>query len=39
MDNNGDLLEKTKDNDHSNYTYLSSWSNHYKSWKNCKDFS
>ena len=38
MDKNGDLLEKTRDNDHSNYTYLSSWSNHYKSWKNCKDF-
>ena len=38
MDNDGNLLEKTKDNDHSNYTFLSSWSNHYKSWKNCKDF-
>ena len=38
MDDDGNLLEKTKDNDHSNFTFLSSWSNHYKSWKNCKNF-
>ena len=38
MNENESLLEKTSDNDHSNFTFLSSWSNHYKSWKNCKDF-
>ena len=38
MDKNSNLLEKTNDNDHSNFTFLGSWSNHYKSWKNCKDF-
>ena len=35
---NASLLEKPKDNDHSNFTFLGSWSNHYKSWKNSKDF-
>ena len=38
MDENGNLLEKSVDNDHSNFTFLSSWSKHYKSWKYCKDF-
>ncbi len=38
MDKNGTLLEKSTDNDHSNFTFLGSWSDHYKSWKNCKDF-
>ncbi len=38
MDNNSNLLEKTSDNDHSNFTFLGSWANHYKSWKNYKDF-
>ncbi len=32
------LLEKSTDNDYSNFTFLGSWSNHYKSWKNTKDF-
>ena len=32
------LLEKTSDGDHSNFTFLGSWSNHYKSWKNNNDF-
>ena len=35
---NASLLEKPKDNDHSNFTFLGSWSNHYTSWKNSKDF-
>ncbi len=38
MDENANLLEKSKDNDYSNYTFVSSWSKHYKSWKNCEDF-
>tara|TARA_B100000989_G_scaffold188547_1_gene141950 strand:- start:588 stop:1490 length:903 start_codon:yes stop_codon:yes gene_type:complete len=33
------LLEKSTDGDYSNFTYLGSWSNHYKSWKNTKDFN
>ena len=37
-DKNCSLLEKSTDNDHSNFTFISSWSNHYKSWKNNKDF-
>ncbi len=28
------LLETSYEKDHSNFTFLSSWSNHYKSWKN-----
>ncbi len=35
---NASLLEKPRDNDHSNFTFLGSWSNHYRSWKNSKDF-
>jgi len=38
LDKNFSLLEKSSDLDHSNFTYVSSWSNHYKSWKNSKDF-
>ena len=38
INKNASLLEKTKDNDHSNFTFLGSWENHYKSWKNSKDF-
>ncbi len=38
IDENASLLEKSKDNDHSNFTFLGSWSNHYKSWKNSTDF-
>ena len=34
MDPNCSILEKSADSDHSNFTFLSSWSNHYKSWKN-----
>ncbi len=32
------LVEKTADNDHSNFSFLNSWSNHYKSWKNNSEF-
>jgi len=32
--NESSLLEKSHELDHSNFTYLNSWSNHYKSWKN-----
>ena len=38
MDENASLLEKSSNNDHSNFTFLGSWSNHYKSWKNTKEF-
>ena len=31
---NSSLLETSFELDHSNFTYLNSWSNHYKSWKN-----
>ena len=38
MDENASLLEKSSNNDHSNFTFLGSWSNHYKSWKNTTEF-
>ena len=38
FDENASLLEKSTDNDHSNFTFLGSWSSHYKSWKNSKKF-
>ena len=38
MDENASLLEKSLNNDHSNFTFLGSWSNHYKSWKNTTEF-
>ena len=38
MDKNASLLEKSLNNDYSNFTFLGSWSNHYKSWKNTKEF-
>ena len=38
INENASLLEKPKDNDHSNFTFLGSWSNHYTSWKNAIDF-
>ena len=38
LDDNCSLLEKSFDQDYSNFTYLNSWSNHYKSWKNNKNF-
>ncbi len=38
IDDNASLLEKSRDGDYSNFTFLGSWSSHYKSWKNSKDF-
>ena len=38
LDENSASVEKTVDNDHSNFTFLNSWSNHYKSWKNNLEF-
>jgi hypothetical protein len=38
LDEDCSLLEKSHEQDHSNFTYLNSWSNHYRSWKNNKDF-
>ena len=38
LDENCSLLEKSFDQDFSNFTYLNSWSNHYKSWKNNINF-
>ena len=38
LDENSASVEKTADNDHSNFTFLNSWSNHYKSWKNNIEF-
>ncbi len=32
------LLEKSNDDDYSNFTFLGSWSDHYKSWKNSNEF-
>ena len=37
-DENSSLIEKTADGDHSSFTYINTWSNHYKSWKNNKEF-
>ena len=38
IDQNASLLERSLENDFSNFTFLGSWSSHYKSWKNSKDF-
>tara|TARA_A100001011_G_scaffold399116_1_gene506307 strand:- start:3494 stop:4336 length:843 start_codon:yes stop_codon:yes gene_type:complete len=38
IDEKASLLEKTYNEDHSNFTFLGSWSNHYKSWRDNKDF-
>ncbi len=38
IDNNASLLEKTFNNDHSNFTFLGSWSKHYKSWRDNNEF-
>ena len=38
IDDNASLLEKTYNEDHSNFTFLGSWSNHYKSWRDNNDF-
>ena len=38
IDNKASLLEKTFNNDHSNFTFLGSWSKHYRSWRDNNDF-
>jgi len=38
INNEASLLEKTFNNDHSNFTFLGSWSNHYKSWRDNNKF-
>ncbi len=38
IDENATLLEKSRNNDYSNFTFLGSWSSHYKSWKESKNF-
>ena len=38
LDENASLLQKTSNDDYSNFTHLNSWSNHYKSWKNTDEF-
>ena len=38
IDQNASILERSLENDFSNFTFLGSWSSHYKSWKNSKDF-
>ena len=38
LDDKASLLEKTFNNDHSNFTYLGSWSDHFKSWKDNNEF-
>ena len=38
IDKNASLSEKTNNGDCSNFTYLGSWAEHYKSWKNNKEF-
>ncbi len=38
IDEDSSLLETSYELDHSNFTYLNSWSNHYQSWKNNQRF-
>ena len=38
IDESSSLLEKTNNDDHSNFSFLGSWSSHYKSWKNSSEF-
>jgi len=38
LDEKATLLEKSYDEDYSNFTYLNSWANHYKSWQNSNEF-
>ena len=38
IDDKSSLLEKTFNNDHSNFTFLGSWSKHYKSWRDNNEF-
>ena len=38
LDEKATLMQKSYDEDFSNFTYLNSWSNHYNSWKRAEDF-
>ena len=38
FDKKSSLIEKTFNEDHSNFTFLGTWSDHYKSWRDNKDF-
>ena len=38
VDKNASLSERSANGDCSNFTFLGSWSNHYKSWRDTKDF-
>ena len=38
IDENASLLEKSREGDYSNFSFLGSWSSHFRSWKNSKDF-
>ena len=38
INENQTLLEKSSDGDFSNFTFLGSWSSHYKSWQNTNEF-
>jgi hypothetical protein len=38
LDENATLMEKSYDDDYSNFTFLSSWSKNYKSWYNTIEF-
>ena len=38
LDEKATLLEKSYDEDYSNFTYLNSWANHYKSWSSSNEF-
>jgi hypothetical protein len=38
VDKKSSLIEKTFNEDHSNFTFLGTWSDHYKSWRDNKDF-
>ena len=38
IDDKSGLFKNSYENDNSNFTYLGSWSNHYKSWINNKEF-
>ena len=38
LDDNSSLLEKSHDSDYSNFTYLNSWSKHYRSWEKSSEF-
>jgi hypothetical protein len=38
LDEKATLMEKSYDEDYSNFTYLNSWANHYKSWSSSNEF-